>query len=208
MTTVPTRFAAVILCFAEVFGQRTWRWAEPLLIGAILMPGRRTLATVLGVLGLSGERHFVNYHRVLSRVAWSPQAAARPTGRLVSQDLADLQRRAGRCMKALVAIDRFINVHPPARHDQSASMCVPAAARSGLLCRVMAKVKLRYPPSTSPNPTDPTDALGRRLGGRQRRSRLPKLGQTERRATGQPGATPAPALQSRGHRPARRGARA
>ncbi len=83
MTPVPTRFAAVILCFAEVFGQRTWRWAEPLLMGAILVPGRRTVASVLRVLGLSGERHFVNYHRVLSRAAWSPRAAARVLLRLL-----------------------------------------------------------------------------------------------------------------------------
>jgi hypothetical protein len=77
MTTVPTRFAAVILCFARLFRQRTWRWAEELLAGALLAPGRRTVASVLRVLGLSGERHFVNYHRVLSRAVWSPRAAAR-----------------------------------------------------------------------------------------------------------------------------------
>ena len=45
--------------------------------GALLAPGRRTVANVLRVLGLSGERHFVNYHRVLSRAVWSPRAAAR-----------------------------------------------------------------------------------------------------------------------------------
>jgi hypothetical protein len=77
MTTVPTRFAGVILCFAELFGQRTWRYAEQLLSGAILVPGARTVASVLRMLGLSGERHFVNYHRVLSRAVWSPRAAAR-----------------------------------------------------------------------------------------------------------------------------------
>jgi hypothetical protein len=77
MTTVPTRFAAVILCFAGVFRQRTWRWAEQLLAGALLVPGIRTVASVLRVLGLSSERHFVNYHRVLSRAMWSPRAAAR-----------------------------------------------------------------------------------------------------------------------------------
>jgi len=48
-----------------------------LLSGAILVPGVRTVASVLRVLGLSGERHFANYHRVLSRVVWSPRAAAR-----------------------------------------------------------------------------------------------------------------------------------
>ena len=58
MTTVPTRFAAAILCFAE-----------QLLIGAMVAPGVRTVASVLWVLGLSGERHFVNCHRVPSRAA-------------------------------------------------------------------------------------------------------------------------------------------
>lgn len=76
-TVVPTRFAAVILSFAGLFRQRTWRLAEQLLIGAMLVPGVRTVASVLRVLGLSGERHFVNYHRVLSRAVWSPRAAAR-----------------------------------------------------------------------------------------------------------------------------------
>ena len=77
MTTVPTRFAAVILSFAGLFRQRTWRWAEELLAGAVLAPGIRTVASVLRVLGRSGERHFVNHHRVLSRAAWSSRAAAR-----------------------------------------------------------------------------------------------------------------------------------
>jgi len=77
MSTVPTRFASVILCFAGLFRQRTWRLAEQMLIGAILAPGVRTVASVLRVLGLTGERHFVNYHRVLSRAVWSPRAAAR-----------------------------------------------------------------------------------------------------------------------------------
>src|ERR1044071_658662 len=78
MTTgVPTPFAAVILSFAQLFLPRARRLAEQLLIGAILVPGVRTVASVLRVLGLSGERHFVNYHRVLSRAVWSPRAAAR-----------------------------------------------------------------------------------------------------------------------------------
>ena len=77
MSALPTRFAWVILCFARLFGQRTWRCAEQLLIGAILAPGARTVASVLRVLGCSRERHFVNYHRVLSRAVWSPRAAAR-----------------------------------------------------------------------------------------------------------------------------------
>jgi hypothetical protein len=77
MTAVPTRFAQVILCFAGLFCQRTWQYAQLLLMGAVLVPGARTVARVLRVLGLAGEAHFVNFHRVLSRAVWSPRVAAR-----------------------------------------------------------------------------------------------------------------------------------
>ena len=77
MLCLPSRFAAVILTFAPLFLQRTWRHAEVLLTGAILAPGQRTVASVLRITGLAGERRFVNYHRVLSRAAWRPRAAAR-----------------------------------------------------------------------------------------------------------------------------------
>jgi hypothetical protein len=75
---VPACFAAVILTFAPVFlQQRTWRHAELLLIGAILIPGKRTVTSLLRIAGLSRERRFTNHHRVLNRAAWDPRAAAR-----------------------------------------------------------------------------------------------------------------------------------
>jgi DDE superfamily endonuclease len=75
---LPPRFAALVRAFAPVFSrQRTWGRAELLLIGAILVPGKRTVASLLRIAGLSGERRFTNYHRVLNRVAWSPRAASR-----------------------------------------------------------------------------------------------------------------------------------
>jgi hypothetical protein len=40
-------------------------------VGAILAPGRRTVTAILRVLGLSEERQFQRYHRVLNRVKWS-----------------------------------------------------------------------------------------------------------------------------------------
>jgi hypothetical protein len=83
---LPARFAAVILTFAPVFRQqRTWRYAELLLIGAILAPGKRTVTSLLRIAGLGRERRFTNYHRVLNRAAWDPHAAARLLlGRLVA----------------------------------------------------------------------------------------------------------------------------
>src|SRR3712207_1787157 len=75
---LPSRFAAVIPAFAPVFlQQRTWRHAELLLIGAILTPGKRTVTSLLRIAGLSRERRFANYHRVLNRVVWNPRAASR-----------------------------------------------------------------------------------------------------------------------------------
>ena len=77
MLTLPARFAAVILCFAPLLFQRSWRHAEVLLGGAILAPGRCTVTSILRIAGLSQERRFVNYHRVLNRAAWSGRAAAK-----------------------------------------------------------------------------------------------------------------------------------
>ncbi|MBL6079989.1 transposase [Belnapia sp. T18] len=48
-----------------------------LLVGAILAPGQRTVSSTLRVAGLSQERRFVNYHRVLGHAAWSGRAATR-----------------------------------------------------------------------------------------------------------------------------------
>ena len=78
MFRLPTRFAAIILTFASVFVQhRTWRHAQLLLLGALLAPGQRTVSSILRIIGLRRERHFVNFHRVLNRAVWSSRQAAR-----------------------------------------------------------------------------------------------------------------------------------
>ena len=76
MLQLPPRFATIILSFAPLFFQRSWRHAEVLVLGAILAPGTRTIAGLLRITGLAQERHFVNYHRVLNRAVWSPRAAS------------------------------------------------------------------------------------------------------------------------------------
>jgi hypothetical protein len=48
-----------------------------LLVSAILAPSKRTVSSLLRVTGLARERHFVNYHRVLSRAVWSSRVASR-----------------------------------------------------------------------------------------------------------------------------------
>ncbi len=78
MLRLPVRFAKIISTFAPVFvQQRTWRHAQLLLLGALLAPGQRTVSSILRIVGLRRERHFVNYHRVLNRAVWSSRQAAR-----------------------------------------------------------------------------------------------------------------------------------
>jgi len=111
MPHLPARFAAVILAFAPLFVHRSWRHAHVLLIGAILAPGRRTVASVLRITGRSRERHFVNYHRVLSRAAWCPRVGAHillgllldafaPSGPVVMALDDTIERRWGRRIQA------------------------------------------------------------------------------------------------------------
>jgi hypothetical protein len=56
MPCLPSRFAAVIIAFAPLFLQRSWRHAEVLLTGAILAPGRCTVTSILRISGLARER--------------------------------------------------------------------------------------------------------------------------------------------------------
>ena len=77
MGALPREIVRVLRVFADVFSERTWDWAQVLVIGAILTPGQRTVASVLRVLGLSEERQFRNYHRVLNRACWSSREVSR-----------------------------------------------------------------------------------------------------------------------------------
>ena len=52
MPPLPTRFAATVPAFAPLFVQRSWRYAQVLLVGAILAQGQATA----GEPGLSAGR--------------------------------------------------------------------------------------------------------------------------------------------------------
>ncbi len=69
--------AAEMAPFAGCFTRPTWANLLVLAAGAILSPGRRTVATALSSVGLRGAAGFTNYHRVLNRSRWSGRAAAR-----------------------------------------------------------------------------------------------------------------------------------
>lgn len=77
MLTLPSELTSLIVAFAPLFSKPVWRHVQVLLIGAILAPGKRTVTAALRVCGLSRERHFQTYHRVLNRACWSSRAASR-----------------------------------------------------------------------------------------------------------------------------------
>jgi hypothetical protein len=77
MEALPNEIVRVLRTFEDAFSERIWDWAQVLVIGAILTPGRRTVASVLRVMGLSEERQFQNYHRVLNRARWSSRELSR-----------------------------------------------------------------------------------------------------------------------------------
>ena len=77
MGTLPPEIVRVLRVFEDVFSERVWDWVQVLVVGAILTPGQRTVAAVLRVMGLSDERQYQNYHRVLNRARWSSREVSR-----------------------------------------------------------------------------------------------------------------------------------
>jgi hypothetical protein len=77
MRTLPAEMIRLLTPFAPLFSRRVFRHVQMLVAGAILAPGKRTVASALRAVGLEGERHFCRYHRVLSRATWSSREASR-----------------------------------------------------------------------------------------------------------------------------------
>lgn len=76
MPTLQAEYITILRAFARLFSKRIWEHTRILLIGAILSPAERTVTAALRVMGLSGEKHFQNYHRVLNRAVWSSLEAS------------------------------------------------------------------------------------------------------------------------------------
>jgi hypothetical protein len=77
MPTLQTEYITMLGAFARLFSKRIWEHGKILVIGAILCPAERTVTAALRVMGLSGEKHFQNYHRVFNRAVWSSLEASR-----------------------------------------------------------------------------------------------------------------------------------
>jgi hypothetical protein len=111
MLTLPAELLPLIVEFASLFSKPVWEHAKLLVVGAILAPGKRTVTAALRVCGLSQEKGFVNYHRVLNRARWSAMAAAQlllhllvstfaPEGELIFGLDDTIERRRGEQIKA------------------------------------------------------------------------------------------------------------
>ena len=87
MLTLPDVIVSILIPFATLFRNPTWRKAQVLLFGAILTPGQRTVAAALRVMGRSDHLNYARYHEVLNRAVWSPRAAARILLMLLLQHL-------------------------------------------------------------------------------------------------------------------------
>lgn len=111
MLTLPDEYNTLFKQFQPFFSRRVWPLALLLLVGAILAPGKRTVTAVLRIMGLSQERHFQNYHRVLNRAVWSNLALSAvllrlllhtflPHGPVVIGIDETIERRRGKQIKA------------------------------------------------------------------------------------------------------------
>jgi hypothetical protein len=77
MLTLPEAYLSLIWTFAPIFSKRIWYRVQVVLVGAILTGSQRTVTAVLRVMGLSDDKHFQNYHRVLNRAVWSSLEVSR-----------------------------------------------------------------------------------------------------------------------------------
>ena len=71
MLTLPAEMIALLAAFSPEFSKPTWLLAQVLLVGALLAPHKRTVTAALRAMGLSQEKGFDKYHRVLNRDKWS-----------------------------------------------------------------------------------------------------------------------------------------
>lgn len=83
-----------------------WEHVKVMVTGVLLARGQRTVTTALRVMGLSNERHFANYHRVLNRAKWSAHELSRvmlvllvktfcPSGEILMGGDDTIERRRG-----------------------------------------------------------------------------------------------------------------
>ena len=108
---LPVEIISVLLPFADLFTKKVWNHVQLMLVGSILTTGKRTVTSILEVMGLANKPNFQNYHRVLNRAVWSNLRASKillttlimafiPKGIIVCGIDDTIERRKGRNIKA------------------------------------------------------------------------------------------------------------
>jgi hypothetical protein len=98
--------------FSSEFSRPTWINIQMLFLGATLCRRDRTITNILRVMGLSDEKNFSKYHRVLSRAKWNELALSKILLGLLIQALPSswpvliavdetLERRKGKKIKGI-----------------------------------------------------------------------------------------------------------
>jgi hypothetical protein len=111
MQTLPAMMLHLLKPFMPLFSRRVWPYAQVLLAGAILTPGKRTVSAALHAMGLGQTEYFQRYHRVLNRAVWSGRETSRvllgllvrtfvPSGPLIIGVDETLERRWGKKIAA------------------------------------------------------------------------------------------------------------
>lgn len=70
MLSLPSAAEPLIVSLSVAFTEPTFKRVVPLLVGAILTRGQRTVTAVLRTMRTLVPGHWSNYHRVFSRAAW------------------------------------------------------------------------------------------------------------------------------------------
>jgi hypothetical protein len=77
MMIIPEEFSRQISVFAPMFSRKVFKHVKTLLMGTLLVVGRRTVCSALRAVGLEHEKQFHKYHRVLSKAKWSAHQGSR-----------------------------------------------------------------------------------------------------------------------------------
>ena len=77
MLAIHEEFSEQISVFAPLFARKVFQHVKVLLMGSLLVVGRRTVCSALRAMGLAQEKQFHKYHRVLSKAKWSAHQGAR-----------------------------------------------------------------------------------------------------------------------------------
>ena len=108
---LPVEIISILLPFADLFSKKVWNQVQIMLVGSILATGKRTVTSILEVMGLADKPNFQNYHRVLNRAVWSNLRASKillttlvmafiPNGTIVCGIDDTIERRKGGKIKA------------------------------------------------------------------------------------------------------------